>query len=139
MDETIILSKLDALSRCITRIRAKTPTSVDALLDDYDCQDIISINLERAIQTCVDIAAHILADRNIPAAASMADGFDLLSKQKIIPDDLANRLKKAVGFRNISVHTYQTIDWNIVFSIITKRLDDFAIFAHHMTQMLPPP
>ena len=137
MDETVILSKLDALSRCIARIRVKTPTSVDALTDDFDCQDIISINLERAIQTCVDIAAHILADRNIPAAATMAEGFDLLCKQEIIPEALATRLKKAVDFRNISVHAYQTIDWNIVYSIITKRLDDFPEFARHICASLP--
>ncbi len=137
MDETVILSKLDALSRCIARIRAKTPTSVDALIGDYDCQDIISINLERAIQTCVDIAAHILADRNIPAAATMADGFDLLYKQEIIPEELATRLKKAVGFRNISVHTYHAIDWNIVYSIITKRIEDFPEFARHITSTIP--
>ncbi len=137
MDETVILSKLDTLGRCVARLRAKTPTSVDALIADYDRQDIISINLERAIQTCVDIAAHILADRDVPAAATMADGFDLLHKQEIISEELATRLKKAVGFRNISVHTYQTIDWCIVYSIITERLDDFSDFAHHITTLLP--
>jgi hypothetical protein len=33
---TVILSKLDALSRCVARIRSKTPTSVDTLINDYD-------------------------------------------------------------------------------------------------------
>jgi uncharacterized protein YutE (UPF0331/DUF86 family) len=139
MDETVILSKLDSLSRSVSRIQSKTPESAAALIEDYDRQDIISINLERAVQTCVDIAAHILADLNIPAPATMADGIDLLRKEGVIPEDLATRLRKAVGFRNISVHTYQTIDWNIVYSIITKRLDDFSTFAHHITQMLPSP
>jgi uncharacterized protein YutE (UPF0331/DUF86 family) len=138
MDETVILAKLDSLSRCISRIRTKTPESAEALINDLDRQDIISINLERAVQTCVDIAAHILSDSNTPAPSTMADGIDLLCKQSIIPEDLANRLKKAVGFRNISVHTYQAIDWSIVYSIITKRLDDFSTFAHHITKILPP-
>jgi len=34
-----------------------------------------------------------------------------------------------VGFRNIAVHAYRTIDWNIVFDIIQNRLTDFREFA----------
>ena len=51
MDETVILSKLDSLGRSVSRIHSKTPESATALIDDYDRQDIISINLERAVQT----------------------------------------------------------------------------------------
>ncbi|MCK5852244.1 DUF86 domain-containing protein [bacterium] len=41
---------------------------------------------------------------------------------------------KAVGFRNIAVHTYQDIDWEIVYSIVTKNLDDFVEFAKQITK-----
>jgi uncharacterized protein YutE (UPF0331/DUF86 family) len=38
-------------------------------------------------------------------------------------------MKKAVGFRSIAVHAYDSIDWNIVFAIATRRLRDFEGFA----------
>ena len=92
MDETVILAKLDALRRCIERIRSKTPESASALLEDYDLQDIICVNLERAVQTSVDIAAHLLADTNQPAPDSMGESFIQLHAQSIIPEDLATPL-----------------------------------------------
>ena len=117
------------MRRCVARIRAKTPPSVQVLTDDYDLQDIVCVNLERAVQTCVDVAAHILADINVPAPDSMAAGFDELQKLGYLPEPVAVQLKKAVGFRNISVHAYQEIDWAVVFSIITTRLSVFSDFA----------
>ncbi len=39
------------------------------------------------------------------------------------------RLKKAVGFRNIAVHNYDAIDWEIVHSIAKNNLSDFVEFA----------
>jgi uncharacterized protein YutE (UPF0331/DUF86 family) len=42
-------------------------------------------------------------------------------------------LKGAVGFRNIAVHNYRTIDWQIVFSIIHEHLDDFRQYAKAIT------
>ena len=129
MDEAVVLAKLESLRRCVARIRAKTPPSAQILTEDYDVQDIVCVNLERAVQTCVDIAAHILADINVPAPDSMTAGFDELRKLGYLPDHLAGQLKKAVGFRNISVHAYQAIDWAVVFSIITTRLSVFSDFA----------
>jgi uncharacterized protein YutE (UPF0331/DUF86 family) len=38
----------------------------------------------------------------------------------------------AVGFRNILVHAYRKIDWNIVWKIIKDHLDDFTVFAREV-------
>lgn len=136
MDESVVLAKLDSLKRCIERVRSKTPESIDVLIDDVDRQDIIAVNLERAVQLCVDIAAHILSEQDVPAPEAMADSFDVLAGLEYIPDDLAARLRKAVGFRNIAVHAYREIDWSIVFAIATERIDDFVEFARCMTARL---
>ena len=136
MDSAVLSSKLEALRRCVQRIRDKTPASVQYLLDDYDLQDIISLNLERAVQACVDMASHIIADTEERPPATMAASFDSLRELGIISADLAAQMKKAVGFRNISVHSYQEIDWEIVYAIITTRLDDFSRFARSMERML---
>jgi uncharacterized protein YutE (UPF0331/DUF86 family) len=136
MDESVILTKIDSLRRCIERIRLKTPQSADLLREDFDLQDIISVNLERAVQTTVDIAAHILAEANTPPPATMAESFKRLATDGLLPEQLTEHLVKAVGFRNISVHAYHQINWDIVFSIITERLDDFSGFASHILKAL---
>jgi uncharacterized protein YutE (UPF0331/DUF86 family) len=129
MDKEVIGAKIETLRRCVRRIREKTPAASSTLRDNYDLQDIISLNLERAVQTSVDLASHVISESDLPAAASMAEAFDRLQQLNFISEELAIRMKKAVGFRNIAVHAYQEIDWEIVFSIITKRLTDFVEFG----------
>jgi len=129
MDKEVVSVKIEMLRRCLRRIKDKTPDSAKSLMDDYDVQDIICINLERAVQICVDLASHVIADADLPAPTTMAETFDQLRRLDFISAELASRMKKAVGFRNIAVHAYQRIDWMIVYCIITNRLEDFRAFA----------
>ena len=132
MASTIILAKLDSLHRCLARVESKTPASLNVLESDLDIQDIITLNLTRAVQICVDIATHIIADFNTPPPTSMAESFDRLKQLQIISEETSVRLKKAVGFRNVSIHEYQNIDWLIVYKIITEHLQDFKEFARQV-------
>ena len=60
---------------------------------------------------------------------TMGQTFDLLAQAGVLNNGLASRLSKAVGFRNIAVHNYESINWEIVFSIVKCHLADFSDFA----------
>jgi uncharacterized protein YutE (UPF0331/DUF86 family) len=129
MDKDVINRKLESLRRCVTRITSKMPITQDTLRSNYDLQDIIALNLERAVQTCVDIAAHVISQTEMPPPSTMAEGFARLSELRVISPQLADSLQKAVAFRNILVHNYMDINWDIVADIVTHRLTDFVQFA----------
>ena len=136
MDQTLILNKLDSLQRCIGRIEEKTPQNKSILIEDIDLQDIIAVNLVRAVQIAVDIGAHINAQTKEPTPSSMGQVFSQLEKHQIIQQTIASSMRSAVGFRNISVHNYDSIDWEIVWTIITQHTDDFKQFAQAISKYL---
>ena len=138
MDKDVVLNKLESLRRCLQRVQDKTPASVDLLVENYDLQDIIVLNLERAIQACVDIGLHIISDLEVPVPETMAQTFETLKKAGCLDAETAERLAKSVGFRNTAVHAYQQIDWEIVFCIITKHLDDFRGFSRQILKLVTP-
>ena len=129
MDRDVVTAKLESLRRCVARVRTRTPASAEELSTNIDAQDIVCLNLERAVQACVDVAAHIVSDSECTVPDTMAGTFDALERRGIVSRELAERMRRAVGFRNISVHAYQTLDWEIVHSIATKRLGDFVEFG----------
>ena len=59
----------------------------------------------------------------------MGQTFDLLGDMNVISAELAVRMKKAVGFRNIAVHNYEAIDWEITHAIASRHMNDFTAFA----------
>lgn len=136
MERDVVLNKLESLRRCISRVQDKTPESLDLLIMDYDLRDIIALNLERAIQTCVDIGLHIISDLEVPVPETMAQTFDVLKKAGCLDVATAERMAKSVGFRNTVVHAYQEIDWDIVYCIITEHLDDFRDFARQILKFI---
>lgn len=130
MDTAIIAQKLESLRRCIVRLESRCPSTVEALQADLDLQDVIALNLTRAVQLSVDIAAHWLADHgNVASPQTMGQTFSLLAESGVIDGELAQSLRKSVGFRNIVVHNYEVVDWAIVFAICQRKLEDFREFA----------
>ena len=137
MDREVIEQKLESVRRCLQRIKEKCPPSADILARDLDAQDILALNLSRAVQLCVDIGAHIVAGKNVPPPATMGQTFDVLAELGIISEELASRMKNAVGFRNITVHNYEAINWQIVHAIATRHVGDFADFARAVLREQP--
>lgn len=133
MNRSTLSEKLGSLDRCIERLKAKTPASIAALESDIDSQDIVAINLERAIQLCVDIASIILAETECQPPKTMGESFRLLQKVGILSDELSDQLVKAVGFRNLSVHAYEKIDWGIVFGLLRDEIADLRAFGAAIT------
>mgnify|MGYP006307560647 CR=1 FL=1 len=136
MDSDTVLNKLESLRRRVERVEAKTPEGLTELLDDIDLQDIIVLNLERAVQLCVDIGLQLVGELNLPVPASMAEVFRVLAESGVLQSENADNLARAVGFRNTAVHAYQKIDWSIVHAIATRHLDDFRVFARSILKHL---
>jgi len=129
MDREVIEQKIESLRRCVNRVRLKTPATAAILAGDPDAQDILTLNLTRAVQLCVDIGAHLIAAKDKPAPDTMGQTFDVLTDMGVLSTELAVRMKKAVGFRNIAVHNYEAIDWEIAHAIAVRHIDDFSAFA----------
>lgn len=136
MDNELIEQKLESLRRCLQRIQGKCPSSAETLASDPDLQDIIVLNLTRALQLCVDIGTHLISGMDTPPPSTMGQTFDLLAEIGVINTELAIRMKKAVGFRNIAVHNYEAINWQIVHAIATRHLNDFKDFAQAVARKI---
>lgn len=136
MDQLILAAKIESLRRCIARIEQRRAATPAQLQGDLDRQDVVSLNLTRAVQLCVDIAMHVLADTGEAAPVTMGDAFAALARQALISEPLSRRLRAAVGFRNIVVHSYQSIDWAIVHSLTHTGLEDFRTFAAAIAPLL---
>ena len=129
MDRVIVAEKLEALRRCIQRILDKTPPEIESLTKDPDIQDILVLNLTRAVQLCVDIGSHIVSASGEAAPATMDDVFTTFDTLGVITSATSESMKKAVGFRGIAVHNYESINWEVVFAVCRKSSADFNHFA----------
>ncbi|MBI5471247.1 MAG: DUF86 domain-containing protein [Ignavibacteriae bacterium] len=126
-DKNVVLAKIGNIQRCLRRIRDITNLEPDRL-ENFDIQDVFVLNLQRAIQSTIDLAAHIIASEGLGLPANMKEHFSILRQSGIIPESLSRRMTAMVGFRNVAIHDYQSIDPEILKSILVTNLPDLEEF-----------
>jgi len=126
-DRDIVIAKADAIQRCLKRIKDVTRLKPDSL-DDLNNQDIFILNLQRAVQSAIDLATHIIASDGLGVSDTVKGNFMLLEKAGIIGSRLSKKMQAMAGFRNIAIHDYQTIKIEILKSILVKNLKDLEDF-----------
>lgn len=138
MLDDIVINKAAAIERCVARIREEYAGDDTQLFQNFTKQDSIILNLQRACEAAIDLAMHVVSRRRLGVPQESRDAFVLLESAGIITPDLAQRMRRMVGFRNIAVHDYTALNLAIVKSLITDRLDDLLAFAETMVRMLRP-
>jgi uncharacterized protein YutE (UPF0331/DUF86 family) len=126
-DKDIILAKVANIQRCLKRINEITGGEPESLLD-INKQDIFVLNLERAIEATIDIAAHIVASEGLGLASTIMENFEILYESGIIDRQLMDKMQKMVGFRNIAVYEYTSLNIEILKSILKNNLGDIEEF-----------
>lgn len=86
------------------------------------------LNLIRLCELCIDIANFLIRRDKLGIPASSAESFDLLEQAGRIDAETAKSMKAMVGFRNVAVHQYQDIDYDIVIAVIKNDLHDIMNF-----------
>lgn len=129
MADDVILNKAANIERCLQRVLEEYKGDDNNLFTNQTKQDAIVLNLQRACETAIDLAMYVVNQRRLGVPQESRDAFALLQTAGILPADLATRMQRMVGFRNVARHEYTRINLDVVRSIVTKRLEDFRTFS----------
>jgi len=78
--------------------------------------------VEKIMEAVVDLAFLIIKDKKLSLPEDDAQAFDILTNAEIIDKDLAEKLRKAKGMRNVIAHLYGEVDDEIIFKAISDQL-----------------
>ena len=126
-DKNIVLGKVGNIQRRLRRIREVTNLNPQTL-DGFNVQDIFVLNLQRSVQSTIDLAAHVIASEGLGRPTNMKEHFLMLQRAGIISEFLTKKMTSMVGFRNIAIHNYASIDPEILKSILKTNLPDLEEF-----------
>ncbi|HEY5242756.1 MAG TPA: DUF86 domain-containing protein [Polyangiaceae bacterium] len=131
VERDVVIAKAATIERCLARV-AEVRSRIPGTLLPIDVEDIVVLNVTRAAQAAADLAAHVVAAEGFGLPDSLATAFTLLEKHGVIDPALAGKLRAAMGFRNVAVHSYETVDSKIVEAIATHHVHDVRRFAAEM-------
>lgn len=78
IDANILSEKLKQLAERTAKARARCPEDPEELAHDSDTLDLVSFNLLVSVQTCLDLATHLIAGEGWAPAATAREAFERL-------------------------------------------------------------
>lgn len=128
VDPKSIDARLEHLTELLAeseRIRASGHAAYDASFRDrLAAQHAIQL----AIQICVDIGAHLIAELALRMPDDYRGVFAALQEPLGLAPELVEGLSAAAGMRNVLVHVYLDVDDDRVWDAL-GHLDDLREFA----------
>ena len=129
MADDVLLNKAAVIERCVARAREEYTANPATFATDFTRQDAAILNIQRACEAALDMGQHLIRRERLGVPQSARDVFALLAQGGWMDAALAEGLKRMVGFRNIAVHDYQTLQLPIIERIITDHLDEFLQYS----------
>jgi len=128
VDRAAVEARLARLDRELSMIEQVRGAGRDRFLADDGLQHQAERALQLAIQICIDVGAHLVAARGLRAPDEYRDVFERLSREDTLDPALAERLKDAVGQRNLLVHGYVDLDPALVWEKLAE-MEHLRAFA----------
>lgn len=134
VDSEAIAARLERLSELLRQLEEIRSAGPDAYRRDFRTRLAADHAIQLAVQVCIDVGAHLVAELGLETPADYRGIFGSL-RAKGLDDALADRMGDATGMRNVLVHGYLEVDDEAVWAAL-DRLDDlreFAAFARSQT------
>lgn len=136
VDRQKLSSRLDALESYLAELRAFQALPRGQFIEQPALHHLAERYLHLACEAVLDIAQHVIADQGYTQATSYRNAVEVLGEEGMIDQDLSERVKRWMGFRNILVHLYLQIDHGRVYDAIQEDLGDLEAFAATMGRFL---
>lgn len=129
VDEGVIRNRLKHLDEYILDLEEEKRLAWEDFLKSKKTRRYIERTLHLAIECCLDIGHHIIAEECLREPRDSKDVFSVLNEEGYLKRSDPTRLKQMAGFRNIIVHDYTRVDPAIVYSILKKSIPDLVNFS----------
>lgn len=134
----VLFRKMSFLRYNVDRLTEKQSLTEAEFLANVDVRDAVLLNLQQAIQGCIDIATHVVSEEGWGVPGSLSEVFYKLEQHKIISTPLVEVMIPMAGFRNLVIHQYDEIDYKLVYQLYKNRLGDFESYLSAIQAVYPP-
>lgn len=128
--------KFRRLGEFLAVLRELRSVPAEALPGDLVRMGSVKYYLQVSIESCIDVAQHVIASEGFRPPKDYADTFTVLAERGILEQEFAERLRRMAKFRNRLVHLYGEVDDQHVVRVLAEDLGDFDLFRERILAML---
>jgi len=136
IEKTLITTKLGKLTQYQRFLKTLQANTLEDFTSDFKTSGAAERYLQVAIECIIDIGNEIISSLQLQRPERYRDIPYILAKAKIIPITFTETIASMIGFRNLLVHDYASINLNLVYEFLQTKLPDFENFTKHIAKWL---
>ena len=125
VDRDVVSARLDLIARLLLDLESAGEVTQARMESDRLLRHAVERILGQLVDLAVSINAHIVAAARGTAPATYRQSFLEVGELGVLPPELASRLARAAGLRNILAHEYVAIDVALVAAAVPEARRDF--------------
>ena len=123
----------------LNRLQNQGGKNFEEFAQDFQAVDASLYELQTMLEAISDIAMHVVTGANLGSPNSRPEAIEMLAKNGIIPQELAEKVSQAVRMRNVIVHHYPRVNLRTVYDVIQNDLGDIVDFCAEIANHLDSP
>ena len=136
IDKSLVERKIDIILENMKYLQDVREIQEENFFASFEKIQASKHSLQEAIEACIDIANHIIASMDFKRAETYADMFERLAENRIIGQELKEKLMNMAKFRNLLVHAYGKVDVKRLWKILQEDLQDILSFVREIEKYL---
>ncbi|MBI5122315.1 DUF86 domain-containing protein [Candidatus Roizmanbacteria bacterium] len=124
----VLKNKLSEIQKYLNIIKDYQNKNKEDLIEDQTLRGAVERYLYLLCQSAIDFSEALISHLNFRYPSTYGEIFEILQEQKIISQEIALKMKKMTGFRNILTHAYGEVNLDIVLTVLQKDSKDFTLF-----------
>jgi uncharacterized protein YutE (UPF0331/DUF86 family) len=129
VDEHLVEQRLAAIRDRLRRIEEALPDDRARFISDRTAHEVVAFNLFLAFQDALDLAAHLIADRELELPTTAREHFEILERAGVLSPRVAHAMAGCAGVRNLIAHTYGSLDLGRLYDELPLGKDALLSFC----------
>jgi len=134
IDKNFVKKKLELLDKYYEELKKFIEVNDSIILSDQKTRYAIERVFMILVEEMIDINNHFIRSLNLRPVDDLKSTFTVLGENNILPYDFAYKISPITGVRNILVHQYEKLDFELFLKNLRKNISDFAEYIKYINQ-----
>jgi len=131
-----LLKRYDRFKKAINLLEELSRRDYREIMEDYILLSSLERNIQVAVEFLIDLSNYILAETTGETPDTYKDIVSRVGKLCNIDDQLIREIRGIVGLKNIIVHLYADIDYELVLGELKDIVNNMFKFVSELLQCI---
>ncbi len=128
-DLSTVENKISIVKKNLKTLERYKSISRKDIEGDVDLRGALERYLYLAVQSTIDLAGAFISYRELRKPSTFGENFRILEEEGLLDKNLTDELVRMTGFRNILVHDYEDLDYDIVLEVLNEKTEQIEQFV----------